>query len=83
MVFLKISEKVATALGVKELYSHHSTDIRGIMQNKNGILSISAMCDSLFYFENGVTRYLKNRMNDQYQYTPEEELMIRLTATPL
>lgn len=45
-----------------------------------------AKADSIFTFENGKTVYLKNRYvdpQDGYQFTEEEQLIIKLKAVPL
>lgn len=45
-----------------------------------------ASAESIFTFENGKTVYLKNRFinpQDGYQFTEEEQLVIKLKAVPL
>ena len=42
--------------------------------------AILESADTVFYFKDGMTHYIKDRNRDGYQYTEEEKILIKLGA---
>ena len=83
IIYLKLAEAAVLLDGVPEWqYIKQIRDIEGKVLIPLGYQKI-LMCDSIFSYKDGVTKYYKDRLGDNYQYSDEEILIIKLKSVPV
>lgn len=83
VIYLKFAKAAVMYDGLPEWqYIKKTRDIEGKSLIPLGY-QIILMCDSIFSYKDGVTKYYKDRMGHNYQYSEEELLMIKLKSVPI
>ena len=78
MIYLEMSDAV---VNIKMFMNKHLMTVRIHDDITRQIDIETRLCANvIFEIENGVTKYFKDRYGTGYQYTPEDEVVLRLRS---